>query len=91
MAISFKFSPAKLNEMFDLGFTVEHVVSLNDLGVTCKANAEGPKLEFGNASHGIVKDMTIKARPSLGPALTTSGPFIFQEIDNTVGRAMRQL
>ena len=61
MAISYKFSPEKLNDWFGLGLTLAQMAELNDFGISCKANAKGTKLEFGNASHGIVKDMPIKA------------------------------
>ena len=61
MAISFKFSPEKLDGWFGLGLTIAQISELNTFGVTCKASGDGTKLEFGNASHGIVKDMPIKA------------------------------
>ena len=61
MAISYKFSPAKLNQWFDLKLTPEELLTLESFGVTCKASADGTKLEFGNALHGIVKNMPIKS------------------------------
>jgi len=61
MAISYKFSPEKLNDWFGLGLTLAQMAEFNSFDISCKANAKGTKLEFGNASHGIVKDMPIKA------------------------------
>ncbi len=60
MAISYKFSPETMDKLFGLELNIAEVSALNDFKVSCKASADGTKLEFGNASHGIVKDMPIK-------------------------------
>jgi len=61
MALSFKYTPEKLDAWFGLGLSIEQVSSLKNYDVICKANVAGTKLEFGNHEYGIVKDMPIKS------------------------------